>query len=48
MEPSLTLTMHITSRYLPPGQNIFFCELNEPRWDRTLVCTILADMDPES
>jgi len=46
--PSETIPLIDGQLGLSTWQNIFFCEFDGPRRDRTVVCTILADNGSES
>jgi len=46
--PSETIPLIDGQLGLSTWQNIFFCEFDGPRRDRTVVCTILADRGRES
>lgn len=46
--PSETIPLIDGELGLSTWQNIFFCEFDGPRRDRTVVCTILADGGSES
>jgi len=46
--PSETIPVIDGRLGLSTWQNIFFCEFDGPRRDRTVVCTILADAETES
>ena len=43
--PSETIPLVNGELGLSRWQNIFFCEFDGPRSDRTIVCTVLADND---
>jgi len=46
--PSETIPVIDGRLGLSTWQNIFFCEFDGPRRDRTVICTILADKEAES
>lgn len=46
--PSETIPLIDGQLGLSTWQNIFFCEFDGPRRERTVVCTILADVEPQS
>ncbi len=45
--PSETIPLTDGQLGLSRWQNIFLCEFDGPRRDRRVVCTVLADADPE-
>jgi len=46
--PSETIPVIDGQLGLSTWQNIFFCEFDGPRRDRTVICTVLADQEAES